>query len=79
MTDRAAALDNRCGKIIGGTFYSYANLVLCKYANKIGLESEFKALDQSDSEDAMSLLRSQLNLHNLKKRSPQKKHIKQNF
>ncbi|MBU2494692.1 MAG: ATP-dependent helicase [Bacteroidetes bacterium] len=76
MMNRAALLlDNRCSKINGGTFHSFANLTLRKYAKAIGLESAFTILDQGDSEDVINLIRGQLNLGEMKKRFPNKKTI----
>lgn len=76
MMDRASILlDNRCSKINGGTFHSFANITLRKYAKAVGLENGFTILDQSDSEDVINLIRSQLNLGNLKKRFPNKSTI----
>jgi len=74
MLNRASVLlDNRCAKIKGGTFHSFANLTLRKYANSVGLKSGFTILDQSDSEDIISLIRGQLNLEKLIKRFPNKR------
>lgn len=76
MMNRAAMLlDNRCSKINGGTFHSFANLTLRKYAKAIGLESTFTILDQGDSEDVINLIRGQLNLGEMKKRFPNKNTI----
>ncbi len=73
MLDRAAILlDNRCSKINGGTFHSFANLTLRKYAKAVGLDNGFTILDQSDSEDVINLIRAQLNLSQHKKRFPNK-------
>ncbi len=50
MMNRASILlDNRCSKIRGGTFHSFANLTLRKYAKAAGLDSSFTILDQGDS------------------------------
>ncbi|RJP61094.1 MAG: ATP-dependent helicase [Ignavibacteriales bacterium] len=76
MMNRASVLlDNRCSKINGGTFHSFANITLRKYAKAIGLDSGFTILDQSDSEDIINLIRSQLNLADIKKRFPKKQTI----
>jgi DNA helicase-2/ATP-dependent DNA helicase PcrA len=73
MLDRATILlDNRCSKINGGTFHSFANITLRKYAKAINLENGFTILDQGDSEDVINLIRSQLNLSQHKKRFPNK-------
>lgn len=76
MMDRAAILlDNRCSKINGGTFHSFANLTLRKYAKAVKLENGFSILDQTDSEDVINLIRGQLNLSQHKKRFPNKQTI----
>ncbi|NMB82496.1 MAG: ATP-dependent helicase, partial [Ignavibacteria bacterium] len=76
MMDRAAILlDNRCSKINGGTFHSFANLTLRKYAKAVKLDNGFSIIDQSDSEDVINLIRGQLNLSQHKKRFPNKQTI----
>lgn len=76
MMDRAAILlDNRCSKISGGTFHSFANITLRKYAKAVGLDNGFTILDQGDSEDVINLIRAQLKLGEGKKRFPNKQTI----
>jgi DNA helicase-2/ATP-dependent DNA helicase PcrA len=76
MMNRAAILlDNRCSKINGGTFHSFANITLRKYAKLIGIDSGFTILDQGDSQDVINLIRAQLDLVKLKKRFPNKQTI----
>ncbi len=76
MMDRAAILlDSRCSKINGGTFHSFANITLRKYAKAVKLDNGFTILDQGDSEDVINLIRGQLNLSQLKKRFPNKQSI----
>ncbi len=73
MLRRAAALiDSRCEKVSGGTFHSFANLILRKFANKIGYPSNFTILDQSDAEDVINLIRTNLGYDRQKKRFPKK-------
>ncbi len=73
MTKRASMLlDDRCSKIRGGTFHSFANLTLRKYAKAIGLDSNFTILDQGDSEDVINLIRSQDRFLTKDKRFPNK-------
>ncbi len=73
MMNRAAILlDNRCSKIQGGTFHSFANLTLRKYAQAAGLDSSFTILDQGDSQDVINLIRSQAGLISKEKRFPNK-------
>ncbi|MFA7627347.1 MAG: ATP-dependent helicase [Candidatus Kapaibacterium sp.] len=59
MLRRASLLlDGRCDDVAGGTFHSFAVQILRYYAKLIGYEGTFSILDQSDSEDAINLLRS---------------------
>ena len=74
MMDRASKLlDNRCSKINGGTFHSFANLTLRRYGKAIGLNPNFTILDQGDSEDVINLIRGKMDVAKLKKRFPNKK------
>ncbi len=76
MMNRATELlDNRCSKINGGTFHSFANLTLRRYSKSIGLDSNFIILDQGDSEDVINLIRGGMNVSKLKKRFPNKQTI----
>lgn len=73
MMNRAAILlDNRCSKILGGTFHSFANLTLRKYHKAVNLDSSFTILDQGDSEDVINLIRSQAGFISKEKRFPNK-------
>jgi DNA helicase II / ATP-dependent DNA helicase PcrA len=73
MMNRAAILlDNRCSKINGGTFHSFANITLRKYAKAAGLDPSFTILDQGDSEDVVNLIRSQAGFIKKEKRFPNK-------
>ncbi len=50
MLRRAAVLlDQRCERVSGGTFHSFANLTLKRYAQKLGFESGFSILDRADA------------------------------
>ena len=76
MLRRAAAmLDHRCEKVGGGTFHSFANSTLRRYAQKLGFESGFNILDRADAEDAINLLRTRLNLNLRGRRFPRKRTI----
>ncbi len=73
MLRRAAILlDYRCENVAGGTFHSFANLALRKYAPLIGYERNFTILDQGDSEDVVNLIRSRLKLDTRDRRFPRK-------
>ncbi|GAB1348575.1 ATP-dependent helicase [Ignavibacteriales bacterium] len=65
-------LDKRCSKIQGGTFHSYANIILRKYATAAHLQPNFTILDQGDSEDVVNLIRSESSAIEEKVRFPNK-------
>ena len=76
MMNRATLLlDNRCSKINGGTFHSFANITLRRYARAIKLNPDFTILDQGDSEDVINLIRGNMDIAKLKKRFPNKQTI----
>ncbi|MDD3151161.1 MAG: UvrD-helicase domain-containing protein, partial [Candidatus Gastranaerophilales bacterium] len=67
MLNRASCvLDNRCEKVAGGTFHSFANLVLRKHASFLELNNTFTIMDRSDAEDVINLIRA--NIANVKKK-----------
>jgi DNA helicase-2/ATP-dependent DNA helicase PcrA len=58
MLKRASELlDHRCQRVSGGTFHSFANSVLRRYAPKLGFGRDFSILDRGDSEDLIHMLR----------------------
>jgi DNA helicase-2/ATP-dependent DNA helicase PcrA len=81
MLRKAATLleDGRCEKVSGGTFHSFSSMVLRQYAQLIKYSNSFTVLDGSDSEDVISLLRSQMNIDIEKLRFPKKKTLKEIF
>ncbi|MDD5119774.1 MAG: ATP-dependent helicase [Candidatus Omnitrophica bacterium] len=73
MLRRASLLlDERCKNVSGGTFHSFANMVLRKYAKFLEISNNFTILDQADAEDAVNLVRTQLGFHKTDKRFPRK-------
>jgi DNA helicase-2/ATP-dependent DNA helicase PcrA len=72
MRRSAMVLDNRCEKIAGGTFHSFANIILRKHANLLGFDKGFSILDQGDAEDVVSLIRTRLKLDTKDRRFPKK-------
>jgi DNA helicase-2/ATP-dependent DNA helicase PcrA len=76
MLRRASLLmDNRCDKVAGGTFHSFANTVLRHYGRKIDLMPSFTIMDRSDSEDVVQLLRAELGFNSKEKRFPRKQTV----
>lgn len=80
MMNRASVLlDNRCSKITGGTFHSFANITLRRYAKAAGLESSFTIMDQGDTEDVINLIRTQAGFVSKEKRFPNKQTLNKVF
>lgn len=65
-------LDGRCERVSGGTFHSFALFILRQYANLLKYDLSFNVIDQSDCEDTVNLLRSQLKFDKTRKRFPHK-------
>src|SRR6185503_2165520 len=73
MLRRAAALVGAsCEQVAGGTFHSFANVVLRRTARRLGLQPNFTILDRGDSEDVVNLLRSRAGLDKKDRRFPRK-------
>lgn len=73
MLSRATQLlDSRCDNVSGGTFHSFANMILRKHAAILGYDSNFTILDQSDAEDSIAVVRRRLKLDERARRFPQK-------
>ena len=73
MLRRASLLiDQRCSQVAGGTFHSFANMVLRHYGPRIGIPSGFSIMDRPDSEDLVQLLRAELGLNTKERRFPRK-------
>lgn len=55
MLSRATlVLDSRCEKVAGGTFHSFANIILRKYSKFLGLKNNFTIMDRADCEDIIN-------------------------
>ena len=55
MLSRASlVLDSRCEKVAGGTFHSFANIILRKYASFLKLKNNFTIMDRADCEDVIN-------------------------
>jgi len=74
MLRRASILlDARCEKVAGGTFHSFANLTLRKYARALAFDPSFSILDQGDAEDVVNLLRTRMKFDTRGRRFPRKR------
>ncbi len=73
MLERAShILDDRCQQVSGGTFHSFANLTLRRFADRLGLSRSFSILDAQDAEGLVGLLRKKRGFDKLDKRFPKK-------
>ncbi|HXW83512.1 MAG TPA: ATP-dependent helicase, partial [Candidatus Binataceae bacterium] len=73
MLRRAEQLvGDRAGQVAGGTFHSFANTVLRRYAAPIGLKPNFTILDRGDMEDVINLIRTRMGLASRERRFPKK-------
>ena len=68
-----------CGHVSGGTFHSFANLTLRRFARQIDREPGFSILDRGDSEDVIQLLRTELGFDRKDRRFPRKQTIAELF
>ncbi len=76
MLRRASLLiDNRCAKVSGGTFHSFANTVLRHHGRRLDLSPAFTIMDRPDSEDVIQLLRAEMGLNTKEKRFPRKQTV----
>ena len=75
MLSRATlVLDDRCEKVAGGTFHSFANIILRKYSKFLKLKSNFTILNKSDCEDIINHITGQM-FPKKEKRFPKKSTI----
>jgi DNA helicase-2/ATP-dependent DNA helicase PcrA len=80
MLRRASLLiDGRCSQVAGGTFHSFANLVLRSYGRHLGLAPSFTIMDRSDSEDVIQLIRTDMGLNTKERRFPRKQTVGEIF
>lgn len=72
MLSRAViVLDSRCEQVEGGTFHSFANLVLRKYSSSLELKNNFTITDRADAEDIINHIRAKV-INKQEKRFPKK-------
>ncbi len=75
MLNRASViLDSRCEQVQGGTFHSFANMILRKYSPLLEMNNNFTILDRADSEDVVNHIRGQV-ITKADKRFPKKQTI----
>jgi len=69
--------DNAAQKVFGGTFHAFSNYILRKYANMLGIPSNFTIIDEEDSADTIDLIRSELKTEKKEKAFPRKHRIQE--
>ncbi len=67
--------DNLAEKVTGGTFHSFANMVLRRHSNMLGLPPDFTIIDTADAEDTVDLVRTELKFNKTNKAFPRKGRI----
>lgn len=74
MLARAANLcqDERCSQVVGGTFHSFANHMLRRFAGLIDLHPSFTIADTVDSEDIIDLVRREMRFDKRSRAFPRK-------
>ncbi len=61
MLRRASTLlDQRCEQVSGGTFHSFAHLILRRYGHLMGFEQGFSIIDRADAETLVGMLRKEV-------------------
>ncbi|MCP4217075.1 MAG: ATP-dependent helicase [bacterium] len=73
MYRASTILDDRCRRVSGGTFHSFATRLLRKHALQIGYVPNFNIVDRGDSEDILQVIRTQLALNKKDRRFPKKR------
>jgi DNA helicase-2/ATP-dependent DNA helicase PcrA len=71
--------DNKAQKVFGGTFHSFSNYILRKYANLLGIPSNFTIIDSEDSADTIDLIKSELKVEKKEKAFPKKNRLQEIF
>ncbi len=80
MLKRATSLlDKRCGMVSGGTFHSFANSILRRYANKVGYDSGYSILDRTDAENLISMVRNEVKMDTQLRYFPKKRTLANMF
>jgi len=73
MLHRAEQLvGDRTRAVAGGTFHSFANIILRRWGEPLGIKPNFTILDRGDMEDVINLLRSRMGLGSRERRFPKK-------
>ncbi len=69
--------DAKAQKVLGGTFHSFANYILRKNANYLGIPPNFTIIDSEDSADTIDLIKSELKIEKKEKAFPKKNRLQE--
>ena len=73
MRRAAGLLDDRCARVSGGTFHSFANGVLRRFGDVLGYSPSFSIVDRADAEDIIDFIRVSRGLDKKDRRFPKKR------
>lgn len=71
--------NNSAQKIFGGTFHSFSNYILRKYAGLLGIPPSFTIIDSEDAADTIDLVKSELKIEKKEKAFPKKHRLQEIF
>ncbi len=72
MLERATRHDERCRRVEGGTFHSFAYKILKKYSRVLGFSGSFSVIDEADAAEAIQRCAEAMGLSDKEKRFPKK-------
>ncbi|MBF0449416.1 MAG: ATP-dependent helicase [Candidatus Magnetomorum sp.] len=73
MLSRASKLlDHRCSQVTGGTFHSFANRILRRYAPRIQFNHGFSIMDTTDVQSMINTIRNEWHLNTRERHFPNK-------
>jgi len=72
LTRAANLLDFRCSQVNGGTFHSFANRILRRFAPRINFQPSFSILDTSDAQAIINNIRDAWKLNSRGRKFPNK-------
>jgi len=75
MRRSTAILDERCMQVAGGTFHSFASMVLRRYGERLGYSRNYSIIDRGDGEDIIKLVLAETGDRGTKRRFPRAKTI----
>lgn len=79
MLSRVQSLlqNDNAQKIFGGTFHSFSNYILRKYAGLLGINPSFTIIDSEDAADTIDLVKSELKIEKKEKAFPKKHRLQE--